>query len=77
MCTSPMPERLVGILGSESRGTHDHTHILLSHDSGMPERLDGLYFYSVSKSLSATGRCLENKNIVSPKIKPLQMVPKT
>lgn len=42
-----------------------------------PERLKGFYLYSVFKSLSVTGRCSANMNILGPKIGALHIGPKT
>jgi hypothetical protein len=40
-----------------------------------PEQLDGLYVYSVFRSLSVTGRCSLNMSILAPKMRALQMIP--
>jgi hypothetical protein len=41
--------------------------------STAPEWLDGFYLYSIYNSLSTIGQCLENMNILGPKIAALEM----
>jgi hypothetical protein len=43
----------------------------------VPAQLDGCYLHSVLKSLSVTDQCPTNINILAPRIRPVQMSPRT
>jgi hypothetical protein len=47
------------------------------YSSLAPQRLGEFYAYSLFKSLSITGRCSENMNVLAPKSRILQTAPKT